>query len=53
MMVKVKAIIGCIGLVKTEYSEDELPLDADFATELLRWKTQCRRHREIGSSLAR
>jgi integrase len=27
-----------IGPVKTEYSDDELPLDPDFATILLEWK---------------
>ena len=42
MMVKVKAVNGRIGRVKTECSEDELPMDPDFATELLRWKAQCR-----------
>jgi len=31
---------GRLKLVKTEYSEDELPLDPDFASELLRWKRQ-------------
>ncbi len=29
---------GRVKLVKTEYSEDELPLDPDFATVLLEWK---------------
>jgi integrase len=27
--------------VKTEYSEDDLPLDPDFATLLLQWRRQC------------
>jgi hypothetical protein len=27
-----------LGPVKTEYSDDELPLDPDFATALLQWK---------------
>ena len=27
--------------MKTEFSEDELPLDPDFATILLAWKRQC------------
>lgn len=30
-----------MGEVKTEYSEDELPLDQHFVTELLRWKATC------------
>lgn len=42
MMVKVKAVDGRIGRVKTEYSEDELPLDPDFAAVLEDWKTKCR-----------
>ena len=42
MMVKVKAVNGRIGRVKTECSEDELPLDPDFASLLQRWKGQCR-----------
>jgi len=32
---------GVVDTVKTEYSEDELPLDSDFATQLLSWKLQC------------
>jgi len=27
--------------VKTEYSEDDLPLDSDFADVMLKWKAQC------------
>jgi integrase len=27
-------------MVKAEYSEDELPLDPEFATDLLDWKRQ-------------
>jgi len=42
MTVKVKAVNGRIGRVKTECSEDELPLDPDFAVVLRRWKDQCR-----------
>ena len=42
MMVRVKAVNGRTGRVKTECSEDELPLDPDFAAVLLNWKTQCR-----------
>jgi len=32
---------GRVKSVKTEYSEDELPLDPDFATILLDWKVRC------------
>jgi integrase len=32
---------GIVDRVKTEYSQDELPLDADFVAELLAWKKQC------------
>jgi integrase len=32
---------GIVDRVKTECSEDELPLDATFAAELLEWKKQC------------
>jgi integrase len=42
MMIKVKAVNGRTGRVKTECSEDELPLDPDFAAVLLNWKSQCR-----------
>lgn len=42
MIIKVKAVNGRIGRVKTEWAEDELPLDPDFAAELLGWKAQCR-----------
>lgn len=38
MIVKEGVVNGRIGPVKTEYSEDELPLDPDFATILLKWK---------------
>jgi integrase len=31
---------GRVKTVKTEYSEDELPLDPDFATILLNWKSE-------------
>lgn len=41
MMVKVKVVNGRIGRVKTECSEDELPLDPDFAAVLKIWKPQC------------
>jgi integrase len=42
MMVKVKAVNGRIGRLKTECSEDELPLDPEFAAVLLDWKARCR-----------
>ena len=35
---------GRVKLVKTEYSEDELPLDPDFATLLLQWQRSQPRH---------
>ncbi|HXU17638.1 MAG TPA: hypothetical protein VN708_21055 [Terriglobales bacterium] len=38
MKVEEAAVHGRIGPVKTEYSEDELPIDPDFATLLLEWK---------------
>jgi integrase len=42
MMVRIGSVNGRTGPVKTECSEDELPLDPDFAAVLLNWKTQCR-----------
>lgn len=37
----VRAVVhGRVKTVKTEYSEDELPLDPEFATVLLDWKRQ-------------
>jgi integrase len=42
MSVKVKAVNGRVGRVKTECSEDDLPLDPEFACLLGRWKKQCR-----------
>ena len=41
MRVTRKIVNGRVGRVKTEYSEDELPLDPDFAALLLHWKRQC------------
>jgi integrase len=38
MKINEGVVNGRIGPVKTEYSEDELPLDPDFATILLEWK---------------
>ena len=35
------AVDGVVDEVKTEYSEDDLPLDPDLATALLQWKQQC------------
>lgn len=32
---------GIVDTVKTDYSEDDLPLDAEFAAELLEWRKQC------------
>lgn len=38
----VRAVVhGRVKWVKTEYSEDELPLDPDFAAILLGWKRTC------------
>jgi integrase len=43
----VRAVVhGRVKLVKTEYSEDELPLDPDFATILLDWKLQSQEEAE-------
>ena len=37
----VRAVVhGRVKMVKTEYSEDELPLDPDFAAILLDWKLE-------------
>jgi integrase len=41
MLVKVKVVNGRLGPVKTDCSEDELPLDPDFAALLQAWKSQC------------
>jgi integrase len=38
----VRAVVhGRVETVKTEYTEDELPLDPDFAAILLDWKREC------------
>jgi integrase len=42
MFVRRSVVRGVVDAVKTEYSEDELPLDPDFATELLTWRRACR-----------
>ncbi|MGD0445510.1 MAG: site-specific integrase [Edaphobacter sp.] len=40
----VRAVVhGRVKMVKTEYSEDELPLDPDFAAILLDWKMESER----------
>jgi hypothetical protein len=40
----VRAVVhGRVKIVKTEYSEDELPLDPEFATVLLDWKLESRK----------
>jgi len=36
-----KVVNGRVNRLKTEYSEDDLPLDPDFATHLLHWERQC------------
>ena len=41
LMVRIGSVNGRTGPVKTERSEDGLPLDPDFAAVLLNWKTQC------------
>lgn len=41
MVVKQAVVNGRVKGLKTDYSEDELPLDPAFATILLRWKAQC------------
>jgi integrase len=46
----VRAVVhGRVKIVKTEYSEDELPLDPDFAAILLNWK--CKSEEEIRQDL--
>jgi integrase len=40
MRVTRKIFNGRVGRVKTEYSEDDLPLDPEFAAHLLHWKRQ-------------
>lgn len=41
MRVSRAVVRGIVDEVKTEYSEDDLPLDPDLATELLNWKREC------------
>jgi integrase len=40
-MITRATVHGRIGRVKTDYSEDEMPLDPDFAEVVLNWKAQC------------
>jgi integrase len=41
IMVQRAVVHGRVNAVKSEYSEDLLPLDPDFATILLNWKAKC------------
>ena len=41
LMITRGTVHGRIGRVKTEYSEDEMPLDPAFAEVLLNWRTLC------------
>jgi integrase len=41
MRVTRKVVNGRVSRLKTEYSEDDLPLDPDFANQLREWKRQC------------
>jgi integrase len=41
MRVTRKVVSGRVSKVKTEYSEDDLPLDEVFAERLLRWHKEC------------
>lgn len=43
LMITRATVHGRIGRVKTEYSEDEMPLDPAFADVVLAWRTQCPR----------
>jgi len=43
---------GVVDDVKTEYSEDDLPLDPDLATVLLNGKERCPKSEEAGCSPA-
>jgi len=48
MVVKQAVVNGRVKGLKTDYSEDELPLDLAFATILLRWKASVPYPRGIG-----
>ena len=41
MRVTRKVVNRRVSRMKTEYSEDDLPLDPDFANQLLDWRRQC------------
>ncbi|MHB1960620.1 MAG: tyrosine-type recombinase/integrase [Acidobacteriaceae bacterium] len=41
LMITRGTVHGRIGRVKTEYSEDEMPLDPAFSEVLLKWRTLC------------
>jgi integrase len=41
LMITRGTVHGRIGRVKTEYSEDEMPLDPAFAEVLLKWQARC------------
>jgi integrase len=41
LMITRATVHGRIGRVKTEYSEDEMPLEPDFAEIVLNWQAQC------------
>jgi integrase len=46
----VRAVVhGRVKMVKTEYSEDELPLDPDFAAILLDWKIQRQQQAQLNA----
>jgi integrase len=46
MRVSRGVVDGVVDEVKTEYSEDDLPLDPDLATVLLNWKERCPKSEE-------
>ena len=46
MRVTPGVVDGVVDDVKTEYSEDDLPLDPDLATVLLNWKKRCSKSEE-------
>ncbi len=48
----IRAVVhGRLKMVKTEYSEDELPLDPEFAEILLHWKRECERKKRLQSGV--
>lgn len=48
MKIERAVVHGRVESVKTEYSEDELPLDPEFAEVLLNWKLTCEAERATG-----